>query len=162
LPKMLRQLLSRSSLSKQSSSRLLASWEQPLRTYSIKASAASTAKPKDIDYSKLSITKTTTPKELVPSNELVFGRSFTGKSPLFLGSSSHADGNLDRSYAQYRMDSIRRMAPPANNPVSEPFPRSRQLRLPLRIRVFRGHEGIQRQQGTSTIIPPREEHGADG
>ena len=31
-----------------------------------------------LDPSKLNITKTTTPKELTPNNELVFGRTFTG------------------------------------------------------------------------------------
>ena len=35
-------------------------------------------KLQDIDPSKLSITKTTTPKQLVPPAELVFGRTFTG------------------------------------------------------------------------------------
>jgi branched-chain amino acid aminotransferase len=69
-------------LFKQSPSRLiLAAWEGS-RSYSIQAKAASTAKLQDIDLSKLSITKTTTPKELVPPNELVFGRTFTGSHPL--------------------------------------------------------------------------------
>ncbi|KAG9233026.1 branched-chain-amino-acid aminotransferase [Amylocarpus encephaloides] len=74
---MLRQLAPRGLLYKQSSSRLLAVWEQPLRSYSIKANTASSAKLQDIDPSKLSITRTTTPKELVPANELVFGKTFT-------------------------------------------------------------------------------------
>lgn len=37
----------------------------------------STAKLSGLDASKLTITKTTTLKELVPQNELVFGRTFT-------------------------------------------------------------------------------------
>ncbi|KAI9765270.1 MAG: Mitochondrial branched-chain amino acid (BCAA) aminotransferase [Geoglossum simile] len=48
-----------------------------LRLYSIAAHAASTAKVQDIDPSKLSITRTTAPKTLVPPGELVFGRTFT-------------------------------------------------------------------------------------
>lgn len=33
----------------------------------------------DIDPSKLEVTKTITPKELVPNQDLVFGRTFTGQ-----------------------------------------------------------------------------------
>ncbi|TVY28221.1 Branched-chain-amino-acid aminotransferase, cytosolic [Lachnellula hyalina] len=76
---MLRQLRPRSSLFKQSPSRLLASYE-PSRLYSIKAEAAATTRLPEIDPSALTITKTTTPKELVPQNELVFGRTFTATS----------------------------------------------------------------------------------
>jgi hypothetical protein len=76
---MLRQLRPRSALFKQSPSRLiLGTWESS-RSYSIQAKAASTVKLQDIDPAKLSVTNTTTPKELVPPNELVFGRTFTGK-----------------------------------------------------------------------------------
>ncbi|KUJ20776.1 branched-chain-amino-acid aminotransferase [Mollisia scopiformis] len=71
---MLRQLRPQSALFKQSPSRLLATC---MRAYSIEATSASTIKLQDIDPSKLSITKTKTPKELVPPNELVFGRTFT-------------------------------------------------------------------------------------
>jgi branched-chain amino acid aminotransferase len=35
-------------------------------------------KIQDIDPTKLSITKTTTPKGLLPPEELIFGRNFTG------------------------------------------------------------------------------------
>ncbi|KAH8665935.1 branched-chain-amino-acid aminotransferase [Tricladium varicosporioides] len=74
---MLRQLRPRTAF-KQSTSRLLAiAARESSRSYSIKADSASTIKPQDIDPSKLSITKTTTPKELVPPNELIFGRTFT-------------------------------------------------------------------------------------
>ncbi|KAI9775984.1 MAG: hypothetical protein M1839_000683 [Geoglossum umbratile] len=48
-----------------------------LRLYSIAAHAASAAKVQDIDPSRLSITKTSAPKALVPPEELVFGRTFT-------------------------------------------------------------------------------------
>ena len=34
----------------------------------------------NIDASKLEIKKNTSPKELLPYNQLVFGRNFTGKS----------------------------------------------------------------------------------
>jgi branched-chain amino acid aminotransferase len=71
---MLRQLRPRGALFQQSPLRLTAAWEA-LRTYSTEARLA------DIEPSKLSITKTTTPKELVPPNELVFGRTFTGTPP---------------------------------------------------------------------------------
>jgi branched-chain amino acid aminotransferase len=37
-------------------------------------------KIQDIDPTKLSITKTTTPKALLPHEELVFGRNFSGNS----------------------------------------------------------------------------------
>ncbi|KAK8084617.1 branched-chain amino acid aminotransferase [Apiospora hydei] len=50
---------------------------QPLRCYSIKPEAASSAKPLDVDPSRLSITKTTSPKELVDPAKLIFGREFT-------------------------------------------------------------------------------------
>jgi len=35
---------------------------------------------RDIDPSKLTITSTTTPKSLLPPEELIFGRNFTGES----------------------------------------------------------------------------------
>ena len=50
------------------------------RFYSIQTDASSLARLPNIDPSKLSITETTTPKELVPPEELVFGRTFTGES----------------------------------------------------------------------------------
>jgi len=63
---------------KQSSSRLAAAAWQASRTYSIKAEAASTTQLHSLDASKLTVQKSTTPKELLPPNELVFGRNFTG------------------------------------------------------------------------------------
>jgi hypothetical protein len=35
----------------------------------------------NIDPSKLEVTKTITPKQLVPNEDLVFGRTFTGAFP---------------------------------------------------------------------------------
>lgn len=51
--------------------------QQAARWYSIKPAAASTAKPVDIDPSKLSITKTTSPRTPSDPKTLVFGRKFT-------------------------------------------------------------------------------------
>ncbi|KAK8130958.1 branched-chain-amino-acid aminotransferase protein [Apiospora sp. TS-2023a] len=50
---------------------------QPVRCYSIQPEAASRAKPLDVDPSRLSITKTTDPKELKDPATLIFGREFT-------------------------------------------------------------------------------------
>ena len=53
------------------------------RAYSIHADAPSGVKIQDIDPTKLSITKTTTPKDLLPPRELLFGRNFTGMYQTF-------------------------------------------------------------------------------
>jgi branched-chain amino acid aminotransferase len=76
---MLRQLCPRRAFFKPTPSRLEAAWEST-RPYSIKVESASTIKLQEIDPSKLSVTKTTTPKELIPPKELVFGRTFTGRT----------------------------------------------------------------------------------
>lgn len=47
------------------------------RCYAIAAHDVSNPKLTTIDTSKLTITKTTTPKELIPNDELVFGKHFT-------------------------------------------------------------------------------------
>ncbi|KAF2638158.1 branched-chain amino acid aminotransferase II [Massarina eburnea CBS 473.64] len=47
------------------------------RAYSLHADASVGTSIKDIDPAKLSITKTTTPKALLPPEELIFGRNFT-------------------------------------------------------------------------------------
>jgi len=68
------------------------------RLYSIKAEAASTAQQKPIDPSKLSIKKTNHPSPLSKPEDLVFGRTFTGKPytsthqtpALFLPLNNHA------------------------------------------------------------------------
>lgn len=48
------------------------------RSYAIEAKDASDPRLQSIDPSRLSITKTTTPKDLIPNEELVFGKYFTG------------------------------------------------------------------------------------
>jgi hypothetical protein len=137
---MLRQLRPRSAF-KRSPSRLIANVWETSRSYSIQAESASTIKLQEIDPSKLSITKSTTPKELVPPNELVFGRTFTG----IIGFRFYtATLTPIRPYAQSRMDCVRWMACPTNYPLSKPLSRPLQLCLPLCVRMFRGNEGIQR------------------
>lgn len=60
-----------------------------------------------------------------------------------------------RSYDLNRMDCIKRMASTTNHTVSESQPRPSYLRVPLRLRVFRGHEGVQRQEGADKTISAR-------
>ena len=50
------------------------------RAYSIHADASVGTTIQDIDPTKLTITKTSTPKDLLPPEELVFGRNFSGES----------------------------------------------------------------------------------
>lgn len=47
------------------------------RPYSIQSQEEALSRLPDIDPSSLSITKTTTPKQIIPPEELVFGRTFT-------------------------------------------------------------------------------------
>ena len=61
-------------------SRSRAQW-QSRRPYSIQSQEEAIAQLPGIDPSALSIARTTTPKQLVPPEELVFGRTFTGKPP---------------------------------------------------------------------------------
>lgn len=49
------------------------------RTYSVKLEATTDPRLPGLDPSKLTITKTTTPKEPLPPQELVFGKTFTGE-----------------------------------------------------------------------------------
>ena len=116
------------------------------RAYRIHADASSRAKIQDIDPTKLSITKTTTPKDLLPPKELIFGHNFTGMYPLRPASPQLT--NRLRSYAIARMDRITRLATCAHHPLSESKLRPRHLRLPLCIRMLRGDEGIQRRGWT--------------
>lgn len=51
------------------------------------ATAAAASQLAGLDASKLSVTKTTTPKELTPPKDLVFGKTFTGTHWLLSGSS---------------------------------------------------------------------------
>jgi branched-chain amino acid aminotransferase len=48
------------------------------RAYSIKATAASDSKLHRLDATKLSVERTGKPKALLPPDELVFGKTFTG------------------------------------------------------------------------------------
>lgn len=48
------------------------------RFYSIPAQAASSSKLRGLDASKLSISKTSSPKSLSKPEDLVFGQQFTG------------------------------------------------------------------------------------
>jgi branched-chain amino acid aminotransferase len=50
------------------------------RPYSIHADVSVGEKIQDVDPTKLTITKTTTPKDLMPQEELLFGRNFSGRS----------------------------------------------------------------------------------
>ncbi|KAI0888188.1 branched-chain-amino-acid aminotransferase [Annulohypoxylon maeteangense] len=81
---MLRQLLPRcgralrAPAATRASSRALPALQQTAsRWYSIKPEAASTSKPVDIDPTKLTITKTQSPKTPKDPSELIFGREFT-------------------------------------------------------------------------------------
>ena len=76
----LRQMLPRRSILAAPSARAWASQRglaSQRRTYSIAAPDAADPKLQAIDLSKLQVQKTTTPKELMSNNELVFGRYFT-------------------------------------------------------------------------------------
>jgi hypothetical protein len=53
---------------------------QTQRPYSIHADASVGSKIQDIDPTKLSITRTSSPKALLPPEDLIFGRNFTGTS----------------------------------------------------------------------------------
>lgn len=83
----LRQLLPRSSTAtstrsgrsalRQSLSQRCLLAQQSRRPYSIAAPDATDPKLRNIDLSKLQITKTSTPKEIMSNEDLVFGRFFT-------------------------------------------------------------------------------------
>lgn len=64
-------------------------WHRP-RLYSIQSQEEKIAQLPDINPGALSITRTTTPKQILPSEELVFGRTFTGKhATAFLDPTPH-------------------------------------------------------------------------
>lgn len=90
------------------------------RFYSIQSQEDSIARLPGIDPSKLSITKSTTPKELLPPQELVFGRTFTGTHTRHPLSDLYAYNDAShRSHALNRVDSITRLASASNNTLSE-------------------------------------------
>jgi len=74
---------------------------------SVAPDSASLSQLPDIDVAKLEITQTTSPKELVPPEELVFGRTFTGTAALlqYAFRSPVTDAGR-RPHAFHRMDSI--------------------------------------------------------
>lgn len=76
---MLQSLLPRSSTAASRSARALRCLNaQPARrNYALQAADASDPKLSSIDASQLEITKTTTPRDLLPNDQLVFGRTFT-------------------------------------------------------------------------------------
>lgn len=84
----------------------------------------------DIDPSKLEVTKTTTPKQVLANEDLVFGRTFTGKQArmLLVLRLTH---RVCRPYALYRMDRLSGLASSSNHSLPEPVSRPRNLRLPL-------------------------------
>lgn len=57
-------------------SRTIASTQLWQRSFNVSAAAASQLSA--LDASKLTVTKTSTPKELTPNKDLVFGKTFTG------------------------------------------------------------------------------------
>src|SRR6266699_1232151 len=57
----------------------LGPWQAAARRYSIKPEAASTSKPQEMDASKLVVSETQTPGAIEKPEDLVFGRSFTGR-----------------------------------------------------------------------------------
>ena len=59
------------------------------RRYSIQSQEEAIAQLPDINPGALSITKTTTPKQVLPPEELVFGRTFTGKRATAFPDSNH-------------------------------------------------------------------------
>ena len=48
------------------------------RSYNILSDEIALSRLPNIDPSKLQVTKTKSPKDLVPSEQLIFGRNFTG------------------------------------------------------------------------------------
>ena len=63
------------------------SWQ---RSFSVTSAAAS--QRAGLDASKLTISKTTTPKEITSPKDLVFGKTFTGKSGVEEGVNVYWDG----------------------------------------------------------------------
>ena len=104
-----------------------------------------------LDASKLSVTETITPKRIVPPEELVFGRTFTGlhsTTPLRLRVNSHVPR---RPHALHGMDSVIRLARATHYTLPKPLPRPCNLCLPLRLRMLRRHESLPLYQ---RLLPP--------
>ena len=58
--------------------KIISQWHRR-RPYSIQSQEEAIARLPDINPGALSITRTTTPKQILPPEELIFGRTFTGK-----------------------------------------------------------------------------------
>lgn len=56
------------------------SFATSLRRHNLTAEDDHLSKLPNIDPSQLSVTETITPKQLVPNQDLIFGRTFTGQS----------------------------------------------------------------------------------
>ena len=90
-----------------------------------------------LDPSKLKVTDTITPKELVPHQDLVFGRTFTGTLSVHVPSTRDAILTfLLRPHAIDRMDCLRWLARTQNNTLPKPLTRPSQLRPPLCLHLF--------------------------
>ena len=74
---MLRRFAGQSALKPRSQGENL-TWTSPRQYSAQPAPILKPLKAQGIDASKLTVTKTVTPKTLISSNELVFGQSFTG------------------------------------------------------------------------------------
>lgn len=110
------------------------------RNFSATASAAQLAA---LDASKLTVTKTQAPKELTPPQDLVFGKTFTGRGTASAVIGRNKLTSASRPHDLRRVDGQRWMAQPSNYSVSEPQPRPVNLRAPLCFRMLRGNEGLQ-------------------
>lgn len=130
------------------------------RQYSIQSNEAAIKKLSGINPDLLSITTTNTPKDLVPPEELVFGRTFTGIQCYSGNLKSKLDSlnTNNRSYAINRMDSCRRVAPSTNYPLPKPKPRPGHLRFPLCLRMLRGDESLQERHWANQSFQARQEH----
>src|SRR5690242_4195786 len=129
------------------------------RPYSIHADASVGNKIQDIDPTKLSITRTTSPKDLLPPEDLIFGRNFTGRDRGGVITSQMANHRC-RSHALARMDSVGRMAASTYHTVPKPESRPCHMCVPLRVRVLRGHEGVQGQERQHQTVQAGQEHGS--
>lgn len=78
------------SLARPRAASTLSSWLRPTsRAYALAAKDTATPALQNIDVSSLYLTKTTTPKELLPNSELVFGKHFTDHMLAVEWTSSH-------------------------------------------------------------------------
>lgn len=95
--KSLQQLTRRTALTGLAMPRILSSQTTAAsRLWQRNFSATAAAQLASLDASKLTVTKTQTPKELTPNKDLVFGKTFTGKafnSPVASPATANSDGS---------------------------------------------------------------------